>query len=137
MGTAGDSGCTSQPQQAGLTTSTAMPLLPPLWNPVYPPLPLIILGGQCSWRAQLHGPPLRVGMPHPTGDFPAPGGWVCWSSPVLEAHQVLDQLLHVGIAVYLAELTVEEPVCMALHPACWNSEGGLKRNGLKPHKNRH
>lgn len=53
-----------------------------------------------------------------------------WCSPVLEAHQVLDQLLHVGVAVHLAELAVEEPVRVALHPAGWSREKGGSK-GLK------
>lgn len=50
---------------------------------------------------------------------------------------MLDQLPYVGVAVHLAELAVEEPVCVALRPERVNGDRGLKRNGLKTPKKTH
>lgn len=97
-----------------------------------------------AWAGSAAGELSSMGSPSVQGShvpletsLPQEGG--CgWSSPVLEAHQVLDQLPHVGVVVHLAELAVEEPVCVALRPARWNSKGGSRgmvsnrtRKGIK------
>lgn len=110
---------------------TAVPLLP-LLQALYP-LPFSSSSWAASaWAGSAAGELSSMGSPSVQGShvlletsLPQEGG--CgWSSPVLEAHQVLDQLPHVGVAVHLAELAVEEPVCVALRPARWNSKGGSR-----------
>lgn len=54
-----------------------------------------------------------------------------WSSPLLEAHQVSDQLLHVGVAVHFAELTVEKPISVSFGPGRSEDKKELKRCGFK------
>lgn len=97
------------------------------------PLLLGILG-QSSGRPRSWRLPLTAGFRLPRRT-PQPGGWGWWSLPLLEAHQVFDQLPHVGVAVHLAELAVEEPVSVSLAPGR-REETGVKRwerNGrLKP-----
>lgn len=54
-----------------------------------------------------------------------------WSLPLLEAHQLFDELLHVGIAIHFAELTVEKPISVCLGPGRLEEKKEMKRCGFK------
>jgi len=57
------------------------------------------------------------------------------SLPLLEAHQVFHQLLHVSIVIHLAELTVKKPISMSLSPR--DEKERMKDTVLKVEKKGH